>query len=251
MAKLHEILAVEDSVAKAANALIEESKKTFAKENLFKGQVRRLEMFAEEDQNQNIEEHTKLETTVGENLEYLVKPLSDYWDTILQKDLGNQEAKANVILDNGDLLMDEVPAVWLLAMEGKLAKLRELYMAIPTLEPGYRWAPDEIERTGVYVMQDQPVAFKTKKDIEARVLYAATKEHPAQVKEVAVDKNVGKYTSTIWSGKIPSVEKAEILSRLDQVIRAVKQARMRANEQKVPAFHVAADLLHYIHTGIL
>jgi pheromone shutdown protein TraB len=94
------------------------------------------------------------------------------------------------------------------------------------------------------------VTFKTKKDIEFKVAYDATKEHPAQVVPVDITVNVGKFTTKKWSGKLSSLEKAKILTRLDALIKATKRARMRANEVKVDTnAKIGEKLLNYIHRG--
>ena len=74
MGKLHELLAVEADRKRAAERMVGESIKTFKKENLFNGSVKRTEMFDDEAQ-KIADEHLKLETTVGENLEYSLKTL--------------------------------------------------------------------------------------------------------------------------------------------------------------------------------
>jgi len=142
MTKLHEILAVESSLEKAATNLTAESIRTFSKDNLFSGEVKTLTMFREDEQNQNTTEVRKLETTVMENLEYLVKPVSDWLDVVLQKDATNQLAKADIVLSNGTVVAKDVPATFLLGLESKLNKLREMYLQIPTLEPGIEWCND-------------------------------------------------------------------------------------------------------------
>lgn len=250
MTKLHEILAVETSLEKAANALTLESVKTFGKDHLFSGETKSLEMFRDEDKNQETQEHRILESTVTENLDYLAKPVADYLNIVYQKDLANQEAKADLVLDDGTVLAEKVPASFLLGLETKLNKMRDLYLQIPTLEPGIDWVKDELEREGVYRAKNDIVSFKTKKDIEFKVAYEATKEHPAQVVPVDITVNVGKFTTKKWSGKLSSLDKAKILTRLDAVIKATKRARMRANEVKINTdAKIGEKLLNFINKG--
>jgi hypothetical protein len=250
MTKLHEVLAVESSLEKAANNLTQESVRTFGKENLFSGEVKNLEMFREEDKNQETSECRKLETTVMENLDYLIKPVGDYLDVVFQKDLTNQSANADLVLEDGTVLAEKVPATFLLGLESKLGKMREMYLQIPTLEPGIDWVKDELEREGVYKAQNDIVTFRTKKDIEFKVAYEATKEHPAQVVPVDVTVNVGKFTTKKFSGKMSPLDKAHIITRIDALLKATKRARMRANEQKVDTnAKLGAKLLNYINKG--
>lgn len=248
MTALHEILAVEKSLETTAQRLLTESNKTFKKADLFRGVTRELHMFKEEDKHLEQVEHMRLTTTVDENLNYLKKPLADYWDTVLRKDLTNQAAVANLILENGLILYKDVPATFLLGFEKKLRELREVYNNIPTLAPGVKWVPSTTERSGVYVDTDDKVQFKVTKDPEFRVVAEATPQHPAQVKEVARTVNVGRYTTTELSGMLSPQEKAKRLTRIDELINATKRARMRANKEPVPARPMLGDaVLKYIN----
>jgi len=248
MTKLHEVLAVEASKEKVASKLVQESVRTLGKENLFSGQVRRLVMLDTAEEYLNGEERVALTSTVDENLEYLVKPLADYWDVTLQKDSANQKAMADIMLD-GKCLAQNLPATFLLGMETKLNNLRKLYEAIPTLAPGITWDVDEQERTGTFKARNDQVSFKTEKDMEFKEASPATKEHPAQIAKMERTRNTGKYTLTKWSGMLTPLDKAERLNRLDQLLNAVKQARQRANSVEVKNASVGADLINFINNG--
>ena len=248
MTKLHEVLAVEASKEKVASKLVTESVRTFSKENLFGGQVRRLVMLDTNDSYLDGEEQVALTSTVDENLAYLVKPLADYWDVVLQKDDANQKARADVIL-NGKTIAAALPATFLLGMETKLNNLRKLYESIPTLAPGITWDVDEQERAGTFKARNDIVSFKTEKDMEFKEASPATKEHPAQIAKMERTRNTGKYTLTKWSGMLTPLDKAERLNRLDQLLNAVKQARQRANSVEVKNASVGADLINFINHG--
>jgi hypothetical protein len=245
---LHEILAVEKTLEATANRLMVESASTFKKANLFQGTTRKLSMFDPAQSHLEGTEHQELTTTVDENLDYLVKPLSKYWNAVLQKDASNQLAKADITLDDGTVLAKDVPASFLLSFEKRLRELQQVYNAIPTLAPGRKWVEAQLERPGVYVDSDDAVQFKSQKDIEFRVVAEATKEHPAQIREVARTTNVGKYTTTELSGMLSPLEKAERLTRIDALINAVKRARMRANKQElVDKVDIGAAVFKYIN----
>lgn len=207
MGKLHELLAVEADRKKAADRLVAESIKTFKKDNLFTGSVKRTEMF-DEDEPKVADEVLKLETTVDENLKYTMKSLEKYWDTVAQKDATNMLAKADVEV-NGTIIDKDVPATTLLGLEKKLNELRNLLNTIPTLPPGIDWQLDETqEKQGVYRNANDIQTFKTIKDIEFRTAAEATKEHPAQVAQISVTKNVGRFTTTKWCSMLTPYEKA-------------------------------------------
>jgi len=248
MTKLHEILAVEASKEKVANKLVQESIRTLGKENLFGGQVRRLVMLDTADDYLNGEERVALTTTVDENLDYLTKPIADYWDVVCQKDSANQTATSTITLNNKHIT-GQLPATFLLGMETKLNNLRKLYEVIPTLAPGITWDVDEQERPGTFKARNDVVSFKTEKDMEFKEASPATKEHPAQIAKLERTRNVGTFTTTRWSGMLTPLDKAQRLDRLDQLLNAVKQARQRANSVKVENAKVGKELLDFINHG--
>ena len=248
MTKLHEILAVEGSLEKAAMKLIAESKKTFQKESLFKGLAKTLEMFSEEDKKSETSEYQELTTTVDENLDWIIPPIAKWFDTVLIKEKTNQKAEAQIVLE-GKVVSPALPATFLLGMETKLGRIRELYEQIPTLPPGVAWVPDELSRPGVYKSKHDAVQLKTKKDIDFRVVVKATPEHPAQVKEVPITKDVGRFVSVNYNGMMTPKDKAERLARIDKLLHAVKKARMRANNIETERGVLGHALLNYINTG--
>jgi len=244
--KLHEILAVEGGLEKTAKKLVAESKKTFSKANLFSGSLRKLEMIEAADEHLESEEFIKLETTVDDNLKYSLSAVARYWDAVLQKDCANQIAKADIIAMNGDIIAKDIPVTTLLGLESKLGDLRTLFEAIPTLSPGIIWESDENNRDGVFKAKKEVVQLKDKKDIDFRVLYEATKEHPAQIREFNTTKIVGKYITTMWSGMITPKRKASLLFNLEEILASVKQARQRANNAYLADKTIGADLINFI-----
>lgn len=248
MGKLHEILAVENGLAVTAKKLATESIKTFGKDNLFSGHTTILEMFDDSQSHLNTTETTIIDTTVDENLEYLNSALTEYWDVVLQKESANQEAKANLVVDDVTIA-ENLPATYLLGLETKIAELRKVYEAIPTLPPGKDWQRDTTERIGIFRDVHDEIRFKTEKDVEFKIAAEATKEHPAQVVQLTKNNNVGKYTTRKKSGMITPLEKAMRLKRLDMLLRSVKKARQRANNVEVKKQFIGEALLNYINYG--
>ena len=246
MAKLHETLAVESALEATANKLTKESLHTLGKDSLFNGTVRKLEMFDASKKNEELEEHQELTSTVAENLDYLVKPISKYWDAVLQKDSTNQVAVAELVVD-GKAIAEKVPATFLLGMETKLRELRIIYDAIPTLAPAINWLQSEQDKPGVFKAEHDTIQLKTEKDPEYRVVYEATPDHPAQIERVDRTSTTGRYITTKFSGKMSPLEKAQRIERLDNMLRAVKQARMRANNTQVVKREIGEVILNYIN----
>jgi hypothetical protein len=91
---------------------------------------------------ENESEVKVIETTVADKLDYLSRDLSRLYDVLLQKEIGNQEARADLVV-NGEVLIPDAPATFLLGMETRLKALRQVLLHIPTLEPGRTWTEDE------------------------------------------------------------------------------------------------------------
>lgn len=248
MTKLHEILAVEGGLDATQRKIVDEARETFTKRaDHFIEMHRALSMFDEAAAGQNSEEHKEMVTTVPEKLEHVARIVSRHLDVVFQKDRANQSANADIVID-GMTLVSGVPATTLLGLETRLAMLREMYLAIPTLSPGRQWVRDE--QRGLHVWRDAnpEVRLKTQKTPQHKILVEPTKEHPAQIEKWFEDVAVGRITTSTWSGMLSPGQKSELLERLDRLIRAVKRARQRANQVEVDqAARIGQKLFDYIH----
>lgn len=244
--KLHEILAVEQDVEKVATNIVDEAKITFTKKaNLFHGQVKTAEMF-DDDAPVPATEVLKLEETVPSKLRYVGKAVARWLDVVLQKESTNQRAVADLVID-GEVLATAVPATFLLGLENKVKRLRDMYQHIPTLQPGVRWEPAPDQGDDVFSAADEIERFITQKQTKSTVLYEATKEHPAQIDKWTEDVKVGRYLISATSGMITPARKAEILERLDKLGQAAKAARMRANATEVEKASIGQTLVRYVN----
>lgn len=249
MAKLHEILAVEGGLDATQRKIVEEARETFGKRaDHFIASHRALEMFDVNAAGQNAEDHKAMVTTVADKLDYVASTVTRYLDVLLQKEATNQHAQADIELD-GTILAAKVPVGMLLGLESRLGVMRDMYLAIPTLAPGRHWQTDPATGRGVYLDSHPDVKMKTQKTAQHKILVDATKEHPAQVEKWFEDVPVGKITATTWSGMLSPAEKSDILERLDRLMRAVKRARMRANNVDVVPGKIGRRLFDYIHAG--
>lgn len=244
MAKMHELLAVESSVTANFQRDLEETLKVLSRPDVFQKQVAEKVFFAEEDQKLNVSETKDITTTVPERLTWFSKAANSYFDVMLQKDRTNANAKADLALDDGTVLAKDLPATTLLSLESKLQEIRKVLVAAPTLPSGVVWEFNASE--GLWQTKEPTITFQTKKTAKAVVLYEATKEHPAQVKEVFEDVPVAKITKNTYNGMITSAQKAEMLGRLDTLLKAVKQARQRANNVDADTSKIGAVLTKYL-----
>lgn len=251
MGKLHELLAVEKSKTNASNKLLSDTLNKFGKSEYFKASNRVLKMLSDSAENEALElaafENSSLPTTVKETLDYALKFWSDAEDITFQKNVTNQKAVADITVD-GVVLATNVPVDELLGLESRLETLRKVADAIPTLSASVSCvnADTELGRDGSWVAREKEVTTKTEKIMTAVVLYEATDKHPAQVKEVAQDKVVGKFTKTNYYGSATSAQKADMISRIDELLVATKQARMRANSVEADNRVIGKTIVDYI-----
>lgn len=244
--QLHEILAVDSDRQHAANAAIEETFVTFTKRaNHFMGQTRRVTFLDESREGENTEETKALDDTVMDRLAFTAKRIIPSFDTLMTKEATNQTATADVVVD-GQTLVENAPGTYLLAMEKRLAAMVQMYRAIPTLAPGIEWEEDASQGAGVFKSPAQP-QMKTEKVLGSIVLYDATPEHPAQVKETSQDKSVARIDTTQYSGMISPARKAQILGRLEKLLAAFKQARQRANTSEIVDRKAGKAIFDYLH----
>lgn len=244
---LHELLAVEGDLEGVFKKIIEETKATFKnKPAHFLGSHRKLEMFADDDKVEYPEEHKAIDETVNAKLAYTAKPIKRYFDAILQKEATNQEAKADLVVD-GKVLAEGLPATFLLGMESRLKIVRSIYTEIPTLDPGIEWEEDKSKGKDIFKTKFPEEKLKTAQTVQHKVLYDATKEHPAQIERWQEVVNTGKFIKQTWSGMISPYEKSMYLERIDKLIRAVKKARQKANTAEVVKLNIGETLFNYIH----
>jgi hypothetical protein len=246
--KLHEILAVEGDRRNAAEKILDETIVSFKKKaHLFRGRHKWLEMLSEARQGEarGATETVEVVETVPKKLHYTVGALAKYWDALLVKEATNQTAVADLLI-NGEVFAAALPATWLLGMESRLKKLRAVLEAIPTHEPGIKWEPDPDKGPDIFRSSEAKVSKREEKELESRVLYEATKEHPAQVEKWTVNRVTGTYFEQLWTSTVSPARKSALLERCDRVIRETKKARMRANQADLVQKKVAKNLINYI-----
>lgn len=247
MGKLHELLAVEDSLKAAAQRMLSRIESLFSDgKSKLVGKIRTYQSVNE--QGETFEPEIELlTTTVMKEMVEVEKAWAAYIDATVQKECSNQNTEAD--LKVGDVtLVEGLPATALLTLEKKLESLRAMYAAIPTNDPAERWTLDN--QTGHYV-SDPRVTYRTNKVPRVIELSPATERHPAQVQMINEDVRVGTWTTSIQSGMMSPVDKAALLERLDKLAQAVKQARVRANDVEASNVRVAETLFTYIHGGVV
>lgn len=250
MTRIHEIIPVETDKVNAANALVDEAIATFSKKpDHFLGQSRNTVMFDEQRQAENTSDVKEVVETVDGKLDHVWEAVRDAVNVSMAKEASNasMEARASVIV-NGVTLIVDAPGTALLTLEKRLGQIKNLYAAIPTLDPSYAWELDvDAALNGTMKTIRPQEGYKTEKQHDFKVMVPASDKFPAQVSEYTLDRNVAKVTVERQSGMVSPATKARWLKRISDLQTAVKQARQRANMAEVIELPVADTVREFIH----
>lgn len=231
---LHEILAVEQEVKANAERARTRLVETFrSKQTHFTGMRRTFRPFAVDEASgetggERLEAETRLAKTVPDELSAVLREVGKAIDLGLQLDEANTRAKADVVVD-GEVLIADVPATFLLQLERRLREVRAVFKEAPTYDPVRLWSVDAAADKK-HVLRAEPVTTVRKQRARKySVMYEATAEHPAQVDVFEVDEPVGEIRSYEWTGMLSVGRKTALLEQVDTLLAAVKRARSRAN----------------------
>lgn len=213
----------------------------FGKNNLFSGLSRVYKPLDDAGQ-QLPPESTSIQLTVEEVLKEVKKHLSTLFDTTATKDWANCKAKADLVVD-GQTLLKEVPATYLLFLEKQLNELHALVKKAPTLDTSEVWHKDTAQNC---YATDLVGTVRTKKVPQALVGHPPTKEHPAQIQWINVDVQEGTWETRKFSSAVPAKHVTEILERIEKVQRAVKHAREDANRIAIESIQAGETVLSFI-----
>lgn len=190
------------------------------------------------------ESRKEMVTTAPVRLKYTEDAVVALMDYEATRDATNQKAKANLEVD-GIILIKDVPVSFLIGLEKRLKEVRAYYDAIPTLDLSLPW--EQAKGYQDRWMVGPLTSYREEKRTEGLVMKEATKEHPAQVKEVQRVVQIGAYSETKWSGEMQPGEKAMLLGRIDKLIEAAKSARTKANETEIEQITAGKAIFDFIH----
>lgn len=242
MAKLNQILAVRDGIKSRTYAAITEIDKRMRKEDLLSG-ISRTYRPKDEDGDQLPDETKLVQVAMPDVIADLRAQLEEVWNITATAEYANTSARADITLDDGTVVLESVPVLFLLPMEKQLTDHRTMVSRMPVLDPAEHWAWDP--NANAY-KADVHETTKTRKVPKAFVAYDATPEHPAQVQVFQEDEIVGTWATTKYSGALPAARRAELIRHADDLLKAVKKAREAANDMDVTNQIVAGPLLDYL-----
>lgn len=241
MPKLNQVIAIEKGVKSRVYGFLSSTYKAFQKPALFNGLSRQYQK-KDEDGEDYPPENVRVQMNAEALLQEIGEQMTELFDVTAQKDWANCTAKASIEVD-GRVLLEDVPATYLLFLEKQLNDLKDELNKIPELDASHDWTLDAA--TNVY-KSAATVTSKTKKVPKVIVKYEATEHHPAQTEIVNVDEVVGTWHTTQHSAALPEPRKRQLQKRLQNLIKAVKFAREAANEAPAPKQNVSAAVFAYL-----
>ncbi len=248
---VHALLAVETDLKNVSSKIMNEAASTFSKKGEhFDGINKRY--ISEDDSavGTNNTEIKEVVTTVGKKIDYAKKAIIAGLNAQLSKEESNSSGTVNAELIVNGVEFGKFSATSLLVLEKEIVKIRKMYEAIPTLDPAKTWLHDEQAGKGMW-KTDDTVTYRTGKKEDWIVVAPATIEHPAQVKLVTKDVQVGRYLTNYQSGKITPLQKSDLLERIDAFVLAVKKARSLANQVEAVSCKEGNKIFDFINNGIL
>lgn len=176
----------------------------------------------------------------------LVDEIQSAWinmfDVVLTNDVGNGNAKADIIIDE-QVIAKDIPITTLLFLEKQLGDWKTLLEKLPVLPFTEEWQLDN--SSGLY---SSPVTqtVKTKKIEKPIVLYAATDKHPAQTQMITEDVIVGHWNTKRFSSALPSTYVEDLLKKLTKLREAVITAREHANSLEINQINKGKEIIDYL-----
>lgn len=251
MTKLAQGIAVLEAKKGASNSIFLDTEKTFSKPEKFTGFHEEFYPLSE-GENGKVEKvdtsSKEVETTVIEQVEFLQKHVGEVWNLVLSKEETNSSgnAKADLIVDGVNFGV--YSATTFLALKSQLTQLRNLYKNIPLRDTAKTWMPDKNRKNIYKTSEDRRI--RTAKKTNYKTFPDSTGKFPDQIKEWNEDVPIGTIGKVHYSGAISAMEKGELLSRIDQLISAVDDARVRANDCEFVKVELHNKLFDFIHKGL-
>lgn len=163
---------------------------------------------------------------VREVLAQARKAWGELTDLTYQADLGNQEARADIVVD-GVVLKKDVPVTTLMFLLKTLTDVHTFVTHLPTPDLSVVWQYDEA--LGLLRSKEPTITQKTAKVPKVLVKFEPTDKHPGQSEVYHMDEPIGEYRKSEFSGAVKVDAKVETLERLAKLLAALKEARETAN----------------------
>lgn len=247
--KLNQVIAVEKGLKSRVYAETTEMHKRNQKVDLFNGMTRTYQPI--EESGETLPNEVKsVQYSADTVISRFKTILTELFDIVYAKDCANTQASASITTQDR-VILEDVPATYLLFLEKQIVDIREFISKLPDLDTSETWKKSD--QDGLYYTEPTST-HRTKKTQKALVLYPATPEHPAQTQLITEDILAGYWRTIHISGGISKKDKEKILERIDTLAKAIKYARESANETiispEVESISPGKELLNYIFKDI-
>jgi hypothetical protein len=245
MPKLNQINAIVSGRKGEAEKAVTELYKLIQKDQLFAGRERTYRPLDEIQGQKLPPESQRVQQRADDLIRQAVAKWTDLWNLVYTQDLGNQQAKADVVVD-GKAILTGVPVTFLLFLDKQVNDLETFVSKLPTPDPAEEWGHDP--NSGL-LRSKATESVRTSKEPTVIVKYEATKEHPAQTELFTKDVPVGTWTQILYSGCLPTDRKNAILERVKKLQDAIKQAKEQANLLEVERQKAAEAVFGFVFGG--
>ena len=242
MPKLNQINAVVSGRKGEAEKAVTELYKLIQKDQLFSGRERTYRPLDEVNGQKLPPESQRVQQRADDLIRQAVAKWTDLWNLIYTQDAGNQQAKADVVVD-GQTLLAGVPVTFLLFLDKQVNDLETFIGKLPTPDPAEEWTHDP--NSGL-LRSKATESLRTSKEPTVIVKYEATKDHPAQTELFTKDVPVGTWTQILYSGCLPTDRKNALLERIKKLQDAIKQAKEQANLLEVQKQKAAEAVFAFV-----
>lgn len=239
--RLCQVLAIVAGVKSRVEREVTAKYHTAQKPDLFNG-FARIYTPKNEDGEKQPTERKAVQQRVADVFRVVRDELAELFDVAASRDWANCQAVSDIVLD-GKVLVQAVPATYLLFLEKQLQHIRAVVNSLPVLDPAETWTIDPTD--GLWKTAPTE-AVRTQKVPRAIVMTPTTKEHPGTSQLIADDIVVGSYETVKFSGALPPAQKELLLYRVERLQKAVKFAREKANLVDAPVVEVGEKLLGYL-----
>jgi hypothetical protein len=238
---LNQILAVRQGIQADTRRDVTDLHREVGKAPLLSG-VSRTYRKLDDDAPDLTAEHNRVQVVAADVVREVGEKLIRLFDVTAVMDWTNQKAKADIVID-GEVLLRDVPATYLLFLEKQLVDLETFMRKLPVLDPAEVWTWNEAANAWA---SEPAETTRTAKVPKAQVLYPATDKHPAQVQAYTEDVIVGYWRTIRFSGAMQAQLVEKLTKRVVKLAEAVKFAREQANMTAVVDPKPGAALFDYL-----
>jgi len=240
--RLHQILAIESNIRNQTKKNITAAHHGLQKNELLFGLSKTYDAL-DEDGEDLPEENKLLQLRAPEVLRQCAEAFTELFDITAARDFANCTAKADVVLEDGSILLSEVPATYLLWLEKQLDDLHTFVSKLPILPSDAEWDFDD--QQNCFKSPEIRTARKLKKPYPL-VLHPGNDKHPAQVVEKTKEDIVGYFKTVRYSGAMKAKDVARMKERAERLQKAVKFAREQANTVEAPKQAIGNKVLGFV-----